>query len=172
VGRGDHLHRPRQEKVADAPFEGHTEHGRRHSWRGRRQLVEEQVAGHGLVQPFRPGGWLDPHPLVGDHWQTSEVAWLTQRTYDDLAREIVRRGGGLDQGRLASAGIAPQADGDAGTTGGAEHGYESGAGHEIPPHSIPCSSREPVIRSAMEVIATDNWESRMLFISDIVPPHQ
>ena len=47
---------------------------------------------------------------------------LAQRADDDLAWNVVSRGGGLNNGGLADARIAPQAHGDTGATGGAQHG--------------------------------------------------
>ena len=54
VGRGDHLDSTRQHQVADAALEGHAKHGRLYSRRRRGQLVQEQVAGAGLVRAAWP----------------------------------------------------------------------------------------------------------------------
>ena len=95
---GHYLDRSGEKQVAHPALEGHTQHGGLDSWRRGRQFVEEEIASLGRLQSLCPGGWLQAHTVVGDHRETGEVAGLSQGADDCLARNVVGRGGGLDQG--------------------------------------------------------------------------
>ena len=102
VGGGHDVDASGEQEIADAPLEGHAQHGCLDRGRRGRQFVEEQVAGLSRLQALGPGRWLQADAVVGDDWQSGEVARLSQRADDGLAWHAVGLGGRPELGLVAA----------------------------------------------------------------------